>query len=235
MKQAFCLLPRSASSYRAEIFTFRLLVPHNLLMKHIWTLKVKDHLFVSLCGYITVCELWFWWKTPESEDSLITHTPNEGVCTTLCHYWKRKRQKVWATFNNEGWFTFFIYISSSLILHSLLQRVSLSDVCFITFHDRPVVFQTSEKAWGRVETGRHRGCAVSSCLWPLWWFRNKQNVSGKAAENQKRVTFCSVWKHFVCYITRENSSFFETSEVKHEDIKVFFLFCLPHSPLHLHC
>lgn len=92
--------------------------------------QAQNWLFSSLSGYITVFELWFWWKTPESEDSLISHIPNKGVRITLCHYWKRK---VWATRKTEGWFTFLIYICYFLILHSLLQRVSLPDfLCLIT-------------------------------------------------------------------------------------------------------
>ena len=84
--------------------------------------SLTEHLDVNVLsfshsGSMCVFELWFWWKTPESEDSLISHTPNEGVWTTSFHYWKRKRLTVWATSKNEGWFTFFVTSLCFLVLH----------------------------------------------------------------------------------------------------------------------
>lgn len=56
-----------------------------------WELVRFRHSFLSVGD--ACCAVIFLWKTPESEDSLISHKANEGVCTTSCHYWKRKRLK----------------------------------------------------------------------------------------------------------------------------------------------
>lgn len=140
--KAFCLLPRT------KPFKLRLPRRNVYYQVSIWASHLAQRIgpnsTIFLCGSVFFLffffELWFWWKTPESEDSLISHAANEGERTTSCHYWKRKRQKVWATSKNEGWFTFFTYISSFLILRSLLQRVSLTGQSVFSVSDFFSVF-----------------------------------------------------------------------------------------------
>lgn len=68
----------------------------------LWALRTKTSILFTFI-YFSLTQLtfdtclyglWFWWKTPESEDSLISHTPNPSIGTTSCHYWKRKRHSV---------------------------------------------------------------------------------------------------------------------------------------------
>lgn len=155
MKQAFCLLRRIDSSthgYHTEACLGLALMDVLLQNMRKW-IRHRDRVqiwqvFVARWMACLFFELWFWWKTPESEDSLISHTPNEGVCTTSCHYWKRKRQKVWATSKNEGWFTFShaCPLSSSPILSYKgfpspcnRQIVSLTLFEFVLFRVRRMI------------------------------------------------------------------------------------------------
>lgn len=102
-----------------ETFTSRSYVKWIFFLKNIqtWT-GTNNRLVSSLSGCIIVFELWFWWKTPESEDSLISHTPNKGVCTTLCHYWKREGKKCGPQGRMEGdsLFSFISAAASSSVL-----------------------------------------------------------------------------------------------------------------------
>lgn len=98
----------------SQLSFFRALMPQNVISTGLFGWPQRGQSF-------SVYDLWFWWKTPESEDSLVSHSPYEGVCLTSCHYWKREKTK------KPGWFTLFTSICRSLVLHFLLQRVSLSN------------------------------------------------------------------------------------------------------------
>lgn len=155
-----------------------------------------------LGGWMYILELLFWWKTPESEDSLVSHITNEGDVHHIVSLLKEKRLKVWASSKNRQWLTFFIFLSSSSIssyrgFPSTCALVLSASWLFCHNHFECVIWPEN----CRQEVAKFFWvfffCVTCQCV--CWYFRNKQNVSGKEPENQKLwVTFSSQWLKTVC-------------------------------------
>lgn len=141
--------------------------------------------------------------------SLVTHLTK--ACVPHCVTTEREKAKSVGHEKNEGWFTFFIYMCCFLILHSLLQRVSLPDfLCFITTSSTFGVCVCYERGrWPK-----HR--RMSEALQRQEGTEDVLNILTSVTETnkmsvEKRLRISSKWqsaqclKTFVCYIMRGTS------------------------------